>query len=282
MAERITGTVRWFSVSMGLGAVGADGSDKEYAVHYDQIMVDGFRWLEKEERVSFEPQERGHKGRPTALALERSHLVRASVRFSDHGPAVLTRRVVGEREAWVADLTANAAGTVALLGADGKPVGAHVDVPGNFRAYHVGSEGFLCARLHYSRKIDRERGGLVVLNRFKTLLHKVAPGSTVERVDPQWFLANVRPSGDVRVLSLAWRNQSKSGSPTQSYLILRVEHQFKLDLERAEGEAGYIEGVVAREPHVRDGENLAQSIRELLHVKQSSATAWKSQQSAGE
>lgn len=56
MAERVTGTVKWFSPVKGYGFIqpdGAEGDEKDVFVHYSAIMEDGFRTLEQGQAVEF-------------------------------------------------------------------------------------------------------------------------------------------------------------------------------------------------------------------------------------
>jgi CspA family cold shock protein len=47
------GTVKWFSRMKGWGFIEPDGGDRDVFVHYENIIGDGFRNLEKGERVRF-------------------------------------------------------------------------------------------------------------------------------------------------------------------------------------------------------------------------------------
>ncbi|MBC7250952.1 MAG: cold shock domain-containing protein [Anaerolineae bacterium] len=51
--ERTTGTVKWFSRVKGYGFIQPDGQEKDVFVHYSAIEGEGFRNLEKGERVEF-------------------------------------------------------------------------------------------------------------------------------------------------------------------------------------------------------------------------------------
>ena len=48
-----TGTVKGFSRMKGWGFIEPDGGDRDVFVHYESIVGDGFRKLEKGERVKF-------------------------------------------------------------------------------------------------------------------------------------------------------------------------------------------------------------------------------------
>ena len=47
------GTVKWFSRMKGWGFIEPDGGDRDVFVHYENIIGEGFRNLEKGERVRF-------------------------------------------------------------------------------------------------------------------------------------------------------------------------------------------------------------------------------------
>ena len=64
MAERETGTVKWFNKTKGFGFISrAEGED--IFVHYSAIRADGFRSLKPNDKVEFTVQE-SEKG-PQAL-----------------------------------------------------------------------------------------------------------------------------------------------------------------------------------------------------------------------
>jgi CspA family cold shock protein len=47
------GTVKWFSRMKGWGFIEPDGGDRDVFVHYENIVGEGFRNLEKGERARF-------------------------------------------------------------------------------------------------------------------------------------------------------------------------------------------------------------------------------------
>jgi len=49
----MTGTVKWFSRMKGWGFIEPDEGERDVFVHYENIVGDGFRNLEKGERVRF-------------------------------------------------------------------------------------------------------------------------------------------------------------------------------------------------------------------------------------
>ncbi len=51
--ERMTGTVKWFSRVKGYGFIAPDGEESEIFVHFTGIEGEGYRNLEKGEKVSF-------------------------------------------------------------------------------------------------------------------------------------------------------------------------------------------------------------------------------------
>ncbi|HEB66042.1 MAG TPA: cold-shock protein [Chloroflexi bacterium] len=60
MAERETGTVKWFNATKGYGFIERDQGGDVF-VHYSAIQGDGYRSLDEGERVSFTVVE-GQKG----------------------------------------------------------------------------------------------------------------------------------------------------------------------------------------------------------------------------
>ena len=55
--ERKEGTVKWFSRVKGYGFIAPDGEETEIFVHFSGIEGDGYRNLEKGQRVSFVVEE---------------------------------------------------------------------------------------------------------------------------------------------------------------------------------------------------------------------------------
>ena len=53
MAERETGTVKWFNSSKGFGFIAREGKDDVFA-HYSSIRGEGYRSLEEGQTVEFE------------------------------------------------------------------------------------------------------------------------------------------------------------------------------------------------------------------------------------
>jgi CspA family cold shock protein len=60
MADRETGTVKWFDASKGYGFISREGADDVF-VHHSAILMPGFRNLEEGQRVEFSV-EQGLKG----------------------------------------------------------------------------------------------------------------------------------------------------------------------------------------------------------------------------
>jgi CspA family cold shock protein len=68
MAERETGTVKWFNKEKGYGFIARD-SGGDVFVHYSAIEGEGFRNLMEGDRVEFSVEERD-KG-PAAMSVQR-------------------------------------------------------------------------------------------------------------------------------------------------------------------------------------------------------------------
>ena len=60
MAERETGTVKWFNNAKGFGFIEREGKDDVF-VHYTSVRGEGFRSLEEGQQVEFEVAQ-GEKG----------------------------------------------------------------------------------------------------------------------------------------------------------------------------------------------------------------------------
>ena len=52
MAERTTGTVKWFNASKGYGFISREDGDDVF-VHYSAIQTEGFRTLDEGDSVEF-------------------------------------------------------------------------------------------------------------------------------------------------------------------------------------------------------------------------------------
>jgi CspA family cold shock protein len=57
MENESLGTVKWFSRMKGWGFIEPDGGDRDVFVHYENIVGEGFRNLEKGDRVRFRIEE---------------------------------------------------------------------------------------------------------------------------------------------------------------------------------------------------------------------------------
>lgn len=60
MTDRIIGIVKWFNAAKGYGFIGRDDGDDVF-VHYSAIQADGYRRLEKGQKVEFSIED-GPKG----------------------------------------------------------------------------------------------------------------------------------------------------------------------------------------------------------------------------
>lgn len=60
MAERIIGTVKWFNAAKGYGFIGREDGEDVF-VHFSAIQSDGYRRLDKGQKVEFSIED-GPKG----------------------------------------------------------------------------------------------------------------------------------------------------------------------------------------------------------------------------
>lgn len=60
MAERLTGTVKWFNPAKGYGFIGRE-SGEDVFVHFSAIEMEGYKQLKEGQTVEFEIEE-GPKG----------------------------------------------------------------------------------------------------------------------------------------------------------------------------------------------------------------------------
>lgn len=63
MADRTTGTVKWFNAAKGYGFIAREGGGKDLFVHFSSIQDanDGYRTLNEGDQVEFDVEE-GQKG----------------------------------------------------------------------------------------------------------------------------------------------------------------------------------------------------------------------------
>jgi CspA family cold shock protein len=61
MSERMVGTVKWFNAAKGYGFIGREDGEDDVFVHFSAIQSNGYRRLNKGERVEFTLEE-GPKG----------------------------------------------------------------------------------------------------------------------------------------------------------------------------------------------------------------------------
>lgn len=69
MADRETGTVKWFNDQKGYGFIARSSGEKDVFVHHSAILGQGYKTLREGERVEFEVTE-GSKG-PAAANVQR-------------------------------------------------------------------------------------------------------------------------------------------------------------------------------------------------------------------
>lgn len=62
------GTVKWFAPERGYGFIERDDGEADVFVHHKAIVMDGFRTLEKDQRVAFDI-EPGPKGQQAANVI---------------------------------------------------------------------------------------------------------------------------------------------------------------------------------------------------------------------
>jgi CspA family cold shock protein len=60
MANKVTGTVKWFNAAKGYGFLAQDGGEDVF-VHHNAIVMEGYRTLKEGQAVEFSV-ERGPKG----------------------------------------------------------------------------------------------------------------------------------------------------------------------------------------------------------------------------
>jgi CspA family cold shock protein len=67
MAERFTGTVKWFNASKGYGFIGREGGEDVF-VHFSAIQIEGYKRLMEGQKVEFSI-ENGPKGLQAAEVI---------------------------------------------------------------------------------------------------------------------------------------------------------------------------------------------------------------------
>lgn len=65
----MTGVVSWFSASKGFGFITRDDGQGDIFTHWTAIQAEGYKQLEKDQRVEFEIVD-GPKGKPQADAVK--------------------------------------------------------------------------------------------------------------------------------------------------------------------------------------------------------------------
>ncbi len=68
MTERIVGTVKWFNAAKGYGFIGREDGEDDVFVHFSAIQSEGYRRLNKGEKVEFTIEE-GPKGLQAANVI---------------------------------------------------------------------------------------------------------------------------------------------------------------------------------------------------------------------
>ena len=61
MAERKSGTIKWFDEDKGYGFIEPDEGSEDVFLHFSELNQEGFKTIEEDERVEFEV-EQGPKG----------------------------------------------------------------------------------------------------------------------------------------------------------------------------------------------------------------------------
>jgi cold shock protein len=61
MAERLSGTVKWFNAAKGYGFIGREDGGKDVFVHFSAITMEGYRRLKEGQKVEFSVED-GAKG----------------------------------------------------------------------------------------------------------------------------------------------------------------------------------------------------------------------------
>lgn len=68
MAERVTGTVKWFNEDKGYGFIAREDGGEDVFLHYSALTGDGFKTIAEDARVEFEV-EMGPKGPKAANVI---------------------------------------------------------------------------------------------------------------------------------------------------------------------------------------------------------------------
>jgi CspA family cold shock protein len=61
MAERLSGTVKWFNAAKGYGFIGREDGGEDVFVHFSAINMEGYRRLKEGQKVEFSVED-GAKG----------------------------------------------------------------------------------------------------------------------------------------------------------------------------------------------------------------------------
>lgn len=187
------GAVKFFNVGKGLGFVsGEDGT--EYFVHHSQLMMSGLRFLVAGQRVEFTPAQDA-QGRLQAHCVLSLAAPKGVIRRDELPELTL----VGEERAAV---RVDALGRVCAI--DGRPVSAHVEVDGAFRAYRTGPRHLRGCELRLPASTAEV--GFVLLDNEKNPRRETRPG-VYNNAESGSYVVVVHRGGRVTVWSLARRIQ---------------------------------------------------------------------------
>lgn len=70
MADRVSGTVKWFNGAKGYGFIAPDDGGEDVFVHFSAIQADGYRNLDEGDRVEFTIED-GKKGLQATNVVKR-------------------------------------------------------------------------------------------------------------------------------------------------------------------------------------------------------------------
>lgn len=213
------GKVTIFNATKGVGFIG------EQFFHWSHIQMEGFKAVLPGWEVEYDVAA-DDAGRPQAVRVRPLELTGLTVRTGDVAVQVDTQ---GE----LVDLSIDALGRIYAL--NKRPVSAHVEAEGRFRAYYVGS-----LHLHqfglYLPASTAERA-FVLLDQQKSP-RKVRHDGQYKHVGPGTYFTMVEKSGRVVVANIGRRFQPTSSAQKRGDTWLVVErrfvHQYDLSVLTAE------------------------------------------------